>query len=201
MLVVGLTGGIGAGKSTFAVLLAERGAQIIDADALGRDALKTGASTWHAVVEQFGDEILAPHSMAIDRKILAGIVFNDDKALAALNAIVHPVIMKGVADRLEMLSVSDEVVVLAAALILEAGLVESVDVLVVVTADDGVREQRLASDRGMTLSDIRARMASQMDPESLLKRADIVVDNSGTVEDLVPEADRVWAELERLARR
>nr|MBA2601316.1 dephospho-CoA kinase [Actinomycetota bacterium] len=201
MLVVGLTGGIGAGKSTFAVLLAERGAQIIDADALGRDALKTGAPTWHAVVEQFGDEILAPHSMAIDRKILAGIVFNDDKALAALNAIVHPVIMKGVADRLEMLSVSDEVVVLDAALILEAGLVESVDVLVVVTADDGVREQRLASDRGMTLSDIRARMASQMDPESLLKRADIVVDNSGTVEDLVPEADRVWAELERLARR
>ena len=201
MLVVGLTGGIGAGKSTFAVLLAERGAQIIDADALGRDALKTGAPTWHSVVEQFGDEILAPHSMEIDRKILAGIVFNDDRALAALNAIVHPVIMKGVADRLEKLSTSDEVVVLDAALILEAGLVESVDVLVVLTADDGVRERRLASDRGMTLSDIRARMVSQMDPESLLKRADIVVDNSGTVEDLVSEADRVWTELELLSRR
>lgn len=201
MLVVGLTGGIGAGKSTFAVLLAERGAQIIDADALGRDALKPGERTWHSVVAQFGDEILSPHSMTIDRKALAAIVFKDPKALAALNAIVHPVIMKGVADRLEKLSRTDEIVVLDAALVLEAGLDESVDVLVVVTADGSTRESRLASDRGMTLSDIRGRMASQLGPEVLLEKADIVVQNNGSLEDLVSEADRVWAELERLAAR
>ena len=201
MLVVGLTGGIGAGKSTFAVLLAERGAQIIDADALGRDALRPGERTWHSVVDQFGDEVLSPHSMAIDRKALAAIVFNDPKALAALNAIVHPVIMKGVADRLERLGKTDEVVVLDAALVLETGLDKSVDILIVVTADESTREHRLASDRGMTLSDIRGRMASQLEPDVLLERADIVVENNGSVEDLVPEADRVWAELERLAAR
>jgi dephospho-CoA kinase len=201
MLVVGLTGGIGAGKSTFAVLLAERGAQIIDADALGRDALRPGERTWHSVVDQFGDEILSPQSMTIDRKALAAIVFNDPKALAALNAIVHPVIMNGVADRLERLSKTDEIVVLDAALVLEAGLDESVDVLIVVTTDKSTRQRRLASDRGMTSSDIRGRMASQLDPDVLLEKADIVVENNGSVEDLVPEADRVWAELERLAAR
>lgn len=201
MLVVGLTGGIGAGKSTFAVLLAERGAQIIDADALGRDALKPGERTWHSVVAQFGDEILSPHSMTIDRKALASIVFNDPKALAALNAIVHPVIMKGVADRLERLSKTDEIVVLDAALVLDAGMDESVDILIVVTTDEATRERRLATGRGMTLSDIRGRIASQLDPDVLLEKADIVVANNGSVEDLVPEADRVWAELERLAEQ
>src|SRR5918992_2352219 len=99
MLVVGLTGGIGAGKSTLAALLAEEGARVIDADALGREALQPGRPAWHSVVAQFGDEILAANSMDIDRKRLAAVVFGDPRKLAALNAIVHPVIFKGIADK------------------------------------------------------------------------------------------------------
>src|SRR5918998_6582426 len=133
MLVVGLTGGIGAGKSTFAALLAERGAQVIDADGIGRDALAPGQPSWHSVVSTFGDEILVPGEMKIDRKALARIVFEDPGKLAALNAIVHPVILQRIADDLERLSQTDAVVVVDAALVTELGLHESLDVLVVVT--------------------------------------------------------------------
>src|ERR687884_2222146 len=118
MLVAGLTGGIGSGKSTFAALLAERGAQVVDADALGRLALRPGQPAWHSVVDQFGEEVLTPHTMQIDRKLVADIVFNDRDKLAALNAIVHPVILKGIADDLERLRETDAIVVLDAALVL-----------------------------------------------------------------------------------
>src|SRR5919205_3767606 len=114
MLLVGLTGGIGAGKSTFAALLAERGAQIIDADELGHDALRPGEDAWNAVVEHFGEEILAAGSMEVDRKRLAGIVFNDPQQRVTLNAIVHPVIMRNIADELEKLRSTNEIVVLDA---------------------------------------------------------------------------------------
>ncbi len=197
MLVVGLTGGIGSGKSTVAALLAERGAQVIDADSLGRDALRPDQPAWHSVVGQFGDEVLSAGSMEIDRKRLAGIVFGDARKLAALNAIVHPVIFKGIADSLERLAESDAIVVLDAALILEVGLQESVDVLVAVVADDELRRQRLARDRGMTISDIRARMASQISTDELISRADLVVRNDGSLEHLAEAADRIWPELVR----
>lgn len=195
MLVVGLTGGIGSGKSTFAALLVERGAQVVDADALGHAALTPGRPAWHSVVDQFGEEILTPHSMRIDRKRLGEIVFNDPLKLAALNAIVHPVIFKGIADALERLRHTDTVVVLDAALVLETGLDEAVEVIVVVVSRRAIREERLVRDRGMSLADIGARMAAQKDPDELLQRADIVVNNDGTLEDLAKEADRVWAEL------
>jgi dephospho-CoA kinase len=195
VFVVGLTGGIGSGKSTFAALLVERGAQIIDADALGHDALKPSSPSWHSVVDQFGDEILAANSMDIDRKQLARIVFEDPHKLAALNAIVHPVIFAGIADGLERLRNTDEIVVLDAALIVETGLDETLDALIVVTTDEDVRRRRLARDRGMTFDQIDERMRAQSDPEELRERADIVVDNNGDVDALVAEADRVWAEL------
>jgi dephospho-CoA kinase len=133
MLLVGLTGGIGAGKSTFAALLAERGAQIIDADVLARDALRPGEDAWKAVVEQFGDEILAAGSMEVDRKRLAAIVFNDAKQRVTLNAIVHPVILRRIADTLDTLRATDEIVILDAALLVETGLDKDLDAVVVVT--------------------------------------------------------------------
>ena len=197
MLVVGLTGGIGSGKTTFAALLAERGAQIIDADAHGRDALRPDQPAWHSVVSQFGDEVLQHDSMEIDRKRLAAVVFNDSNKLAALNAIVHPVIFQKIADDLERLSGTDEIVVLDAALIFEVGLDDSLDTLVVVTADPEVRRQRLRTQRRMELADVEARMASQMDPEEMDERADVLVVNDGTLEDLGIEADRVWAKLQK----
>lgn len=196
MLVVGLTGGIGSGKSTFAALLAERGAQIIDADLLGRDALRPGEPAWHSVVDTFGDEILVEHTMDIDRKKLAGIVFSDPQKLAALNAIVHPIIVGGIADRLERLRQTDEVVILDAALIVELGLADSVDKVVVVTADVDNRRRRLAELRGMSHEDIVARIGAQASEEDLIARADIVVRNDGDLAALNGEADRVWAELD-----
>ena len=198
MFVAGLTGGIGSGKTTFASLLAERGAQIIDADTLGRDALRPDQPAWHSVVSQFGDEILQANSLDIDRKRLAAIVFSEPNKLAALNAIVHPVIIKGIADHLERLANSGEIVVLDAALIAELGLEANLDALIAVTAAKDVRKQRLQGARDMDPLDIEARMEAQMDPDEVAARADIVVRNDGGLEELVREADRVWAELGQL---
>lgn len=200
MLVVGLTGGIGSGKSAFAALLAERGAQVIDADAYGHEALRPGEPSWHSVVDQFGDEILVPATMEVDRQALARIVFSDPDKLAALNAIVHPVIFARIADALERLSQTDEVVVVDAALIIETGIYKALDALIVVRCDDRVRRERLA-ERGMALEDIEARITVQAPVEVLEQRADIVVDNNGTMEELAAEADRVWVELEAFAAR
>ena len=195
MFVVGLTGGIGTGKSTFAALLLERGAQVIDADALGRDALRPGAPAWHSVVDQFGQEVLVHPSMEIDRKRVAELVFNNPESLKALNAIVHPIIFKAVADELDRLRSSDEIVVLDAALIVDTALANICDVVIVMNSADEERIRRLQRDRGMSLADIRARVTSQSDPQVLLRGADIVVGNDGTPEDLAREADRVWARL------
>ncbi len=151
MLVAGLTGGIGSGKSTFAALLIERGAQVIDADQLGRDALRPGQPAWHSVVSQFGDEILVPGTQEVDRKRLAGIVFSEPSKLAALNAIVHPVIFEGIADHLERLRGTDEIVILDAALILETGLKDSVDILIAVITSDERRAERVAGIVGCRL--------------------------------------------------
>lgn len=195
MFVVGLTGGIGAGKSTFAALLLERGAQVIDADALGRDAVRPGAPAWHSVVDQFGKEVLVHPTMEIDRKRLAEIVFTDPEALKALNAIVHPPIFKAVADELDRLKGSDEIVVLDAALIVETTLADACDAVIVIVSNDEERIRRLQRDRGMSFADIRARIRSQSDPELLLRAADLVVTNDGSPDDLALEADRVWARL------
>lgn len=194
MFVVGLTGGIGSGKSTLAALLAERGAQVIDADELGRDALRPGQPAWHSVVTQFGDEILSPGTMQVDRKRLAGIVFNDKNKLAALNAIVHPVILAGIADGLERLQGTDDVVVIDAALLVNMGVNDLLDALVVVTAPIAARTRRLLA-RGMTKADVEARIASQVPQERLVEEADIVVSNGGSLEDLVTEADRAWQKI------
>ncbi|MFP5351586.1 MAG: dephospho-CoA kinase [Actinomycetota bacterium] len=199
MYTVGLTGGIGSGKSTFAALLAERGAQVIDADQLGRDALKPGRRAWRDAVDSFGDEILVAGTLEIDRQRLADIVFSDPNKLAALNAITHPVIARAIADHMERLAATDAIVVVDAALIVELGLDKALDALIVVDTGAESRQARLVASRRMHPRDIQARMASQSRPEDLIERADIVVRNDGTIDDLVAEADRVWAELQKRA--
>jgi dephospho-CoA kinase len=196
MLAVGLTGGIGAGKSTLAALLAERGAQVLDADQFGRDALAPGQPAWHSVVGQFGDEVLAAGGMEIDRKKLASIVFSDRRKLAALNAIVHPVILKRIADELERLSQTDAVVVVDAALITELGFGDALDAVVLVTTARKERVERLLRTRGMSFDDVTARIASQASQEELEATADVVVRNDGDLDALAAEADRVWALLQ-----
>ncbi|MFN2389096.1 MAG: dephospho-CoA kinase, partial [Actinomycetota bacterium] len=127
MFVVGVTGGIGSGKSTLAALLAEKGAQVIDADQIGRDVVRPGTRTWHSLVDQFGRQILAAHSLNIDRRRLADIVFADRDKLAALNAIVHPPILEEIAAALERLRHTEAIVILDVALIVELGLVDALD--------------------------------------------------------------------------
>jgi dephospho-CoA kinase len=195
VLFVGLTGGIGSGKSTFAALLSELGAEVIDADQLGRDALLPGEPAWHSVVGQFGDEILEANGLDIDRKALARIVFSDPQRLVALNAIVHPVITSGIADALEPLQGTAEIAVLDAALIVELGLDSMLDLLIVVTAPQALRQSRLQRDRGMTKEEISARIGAQISEEELVQRADIIVQNGGSLASLEREADRVWREL------
>lgn len=171
---------------------------MIDADVLGHDALKPGQPSWNSIVDQFGDEILVRGEMTIDRKRLGEIVFADDQKRAALNAIVHPEIFRRMADSLDRLRNTDSVVVIDAALIFETGLADSCDVIVVVASDKNIRTDRLARARGMTIDEITARMASQADPSQLARKADIVINNDGYLEDLAAEAERVWTELERL---
>ncbi len=197
-MLVGLTGGIGAGKSTFAALLAERGAQILDADVFARDALRPGEHAWNSVVEQFGDEILAAGSMEIDRKRLAAIVFTDAHQRRALNAIVHPVVLRRIADSLERLRSSEEIVVLDTPLLIEIGLDKDLEVVIVVTAEVEAREERLVLERGMSRTEVRARMAAQASDQELVARADLVVTNDGDFQALVGEADRVWERLTQI---
>lgn len=199
MLSVGLTGGIGSGKSTFASFLERQGAEIIDADAIGRAVLEPGETGWRAVVDQFGPGILVPGTMEIARKQLAAIVFNDPSKLAALNAITHPRIVERIAETFEMLRETDEIVVLDAALIVGTGFEQLVDVIIVVDASDELRTRRLTGERGMHARDVEARMRSQMPRDVLLARADIVVPNNGDLEELATSAVKVWDEL--VARR
>jgi len=194
VLLVGVTGGIGSGKSLFSALLAERGAQVIDADAYGREALRPGQPAWHSVLAQFGQELLIPQSMEIDRQALAEMVFNDHDKLAALNAIVHPVLFSAIADSVERLSQTDEIVVIDAAILVETGMDKNLDTLIVVHTDESLRRERLKS-RGMSSADIEARMSSQASSVNLLAKADIVVCNNGSLDGLVREAERVWADL------
>lgn len=198
MLFAGITGGIGSGKSTFVAFLAERGVQVIDADLLAKDALKPDRPAWHSVVDQFGDEVLVPASMEIDRKRLAEIVFNDKNKLAALNAIVHPVIFAGIADALERLRNTDTIVVLDAALMVETGFHKTLDVLIAILSSPDIRRERLKRSRAMTLEEIDARLAAQADQSEVERLANIVVRNDGSLDELVGEADRVFRELTEL---
>ncbi len=199
MLSVGLTGGIGSGKSTFGEYLRRLGAEIIDADGIGRAALAPGEPAWKGVVDQFGDEILEPGTMEISRGHLADIVFNDPAKLAALNAITHPRIVERIAETYEMLSDTNEIVILDAALLVGTGFEQLVELIIVVDAPEDLRRKRLHDERGLSYVDIDARMKSQPPPGVLLAKADIVVDNSGDEPHLEAEAERVWEEL--VARR
>ena len=197
MLVVGVTGGIGSGKSTFARMLADRGAEVIDVDRYGHEALLPGEPAWRAVVDRFGEDVLEEGPSANDRHKLAERVFADPGELAALNEIVHPSILERIADELDRLRDTSRVVVLDAALIVETGLDAALDALVVILAPSEARREWLARDRDMSAEQIDARMAAQSDPAELARGADHVVHNDGSRADLEREADRVWAELER----
>lgn len=190
MLLIGLTGGIGSGKSSVSARLAERGAVVIDADAITRDLQRPGTPVLHAMVERFGGGILAPDG-SLDRQAVADIVFADQEALADLGRIVHPAVGAEIARRLEEEAATDHVVVLDVPLLVESGR-DDMAALVVVDVDPELAIQRLVQQRGMREDDARARMARQASRADRLARADLVIDNSGTLEDLDREISRAW---------
>lgn len=197
MVVIGLTGGIGSGKSTVSAMLAERGAVVVDADAIVRDLQRPGTPVFRAMVDRFGPGIVAADG-TLDRPAVAAVVFGDPAALADLNAIVHPAVGEEIARRLAAEAGTDHVVVLDVPLLVESGR-GGVAGVVVVDVDAEVAVARLVAHRGMTEADARARMARQASREQRLARADRVVDNSGTIDDLRRQVDAVWAWARTLA--
>jgi dephospho-CoA kinase len=194
VLLVGLTGGIGSGKSTVARLLERRGAVVIDADHLAREAVAKGTPAFERVVETFGDTVVAPDGN-LDRAALAAIIFSDRERRAALEAIVHPEVARRFGERVEELRGSDRVVVYVTPLLVEMGLAPAFDVVVVVTASPHLRVSRVASDRDLSPEDVRGRMAAQATDEQRMEVADVLVDNDGSLADLEPQVDRIWSDL------
>lgn len=200
MYVIGLTGGIGSGKSAVSSRLAERGAVVIDADAITRELQEPGQPVLAAMVERFGPDIVDAQG-ALNRQAVADIVFSDSAALADLNAIVHPAVGAELARRLEEQAETDNVVILDVPLLVESGRSDML-ALLVVDLDPEVAVERLIRHRGFTETDARARMARQASREDRLAKADLVIDNGGSLADLESEVDRAWAWLnERIAGR
>lgn len=197
MLRVGLTGGIGAGKSEVSRRLAARGAVLIDADAIARQVVQPGTPGLAEVVNEFGTCVLAADG-SLDRERLGGIVFADPARLARLNEIVHPKVGEQMA-RLERSATQDAIVVHDVPLIAENNLASRYDIVVVVDAPASVQLDRLVRLRGMTREQALARMAAQASREQRLAMAGIVIDNSGTLADLDRQVDRVWDKLRQRA--
>jgi dephospho-CoA kinase len=201
MLAVGLTGGIGCGKSTVADLLVARGAVLLDADAIAREVVVPGGPAYAPLVERFGAGVLAPDG-TLDRPALAAIVFADPAALADLNAIVHPAVGAELARRRTAEEPTDHVVVFDIPLLRpdhrrDLGL----DAVVVVDCPEEVALDRLERLRGMPRADARARMAAQIAREERRRHADVVIDNGGDRDGLVEQVERLWEQLVRRGER
>lgn len=194
MIRIGLTGGIGSGKSTVARLLAQRGAVVIDADHIAREIVEPGQPALAEIAERFGAEVISPDG-SLDRGALAAIVFADTDALADLNAITHPRIAQRTAELIEA-APDDAVVVYDMPLLVENNLAEGWDRVIVVEADRDVRIQRLI-ERGLDAADIEARMSRQATDEQRRAVADIVIDNSGDADALETQVDTAWSSLMR----
>ncbi len=191
MLRIGLTGGIGSGKSTVARLLAQRGARVIDADQLAREVVAAGTPGLAAVVAAFGGDVLTDGG-ELDRPALAAVVFGDPAARAALDAIVHPRVRARAVEAIAAMP-ADAVVVQDIPLLVETGQAGSFDLVVVVEAELETRVARLVG-RGLSEEDARARIAAQAGDAERRAVADVVLDNSGTPDQLAAQVDRLWAE-------
>jgi dephospho-CoA kinase len=196
MRVVGLTGGIGAGKSTVSAALAERGAVVIDADAITRELQQPGAPVFDAMVARFGDRIVAADG-TLDRQAVADIVFPDPEALADLNAIVHPSVGATIAERLGAEVGTDHVVILDVPLLVESGR-DDMAGIIVVDVDPETAVARLVAHRGFPEADARARISRQAGREQRLAKADFVIHNEGDLADLAPQIEACWAWIQLL---
>jgi dephospho-CoA kinase len=191
VLRIGLTGGIGSGKSTVSALLAERGARVVDADVLAREVVAPGSRGLGAVVDAFGQGVLSADG-SLDRPALAAVVFGDPAARATLDGIVHPLVRARAVDVISAMP-DDAVVVQDIPLLVETGQAAAFDLVLVVEADPDIRVERLVR-RGLSVDDARARIAAQATDEQRRAVADVVLDNSGSQEQLAVQVHRFWAE-------
>ncbi|RAJ43737.1 dephospho-CoA kinase [Kitasatospora sp. SolWspMP-SS2h] len=194
MLRIGLTGGIGAGKSEVSRQLAAHGAVIVDSDVIAREVVAPGTPGLAAVAAEFGPGVLLPDG-ALDRPALGRIVFADPARLAKLNAIVHPLVRARSAE-LESAAGPDAIVVHDVPLLAENGLAPLYDLVVVIDVPDGERLRRLVELRGMAEDEARSRMAAQAGREERLAVADLVLDNGGDLEQLTARVEELWRRLE-----
>lgn len=197
MIVVGLTGGIGAGKSTVARMLAARGAVVIDADQVTRELQQRGTPVFDAIVERFGADIALNDVGELDRAAIAALVFADPDALADLNAIVHPAVWDEMVRRVAAAKAAGaEVVVLDVPLLAETATPTQVSHVITVEAGSDVRVARLVAERGMSEHDARNRIAAQALSEERQAIADIVIGNEGDLDALERKVDDVWRRLQ-----
>jgi len=198
VIEIGLTGGIGSGKSTVADALVARGAELIDADRIVRDLQAPGAAVFDRMVERWGERIVAGDG-TLDRAAVADIVFNDEAELEALNAIVHPAVAEEMKTRRDALQDTDTIVILDIPLLVRPDGTSDKDRyanlagIIVVDIDPELAVERLVAFRGFDEADARARIANQATREARRAVADIVIDNSGTPADLEPRIDEAWA--------
>lgn len=196
MRVIGLTGGIASGKSVVTHHLHELGALVIDADQLAREAVAPGGHALAAIVECFGSGVLTGNG-SLDRKKLAGIVFNCQEAREKLNSIIHPLVI-GETKRLigqYKREKTGDVVVVDAPLLLETGMATIVDQVWVVAVPENIQIERLMKRDAISEEEARLRMASQMSLADKLKRADRVIDNSGSIDHTMQQVDTLWKEI------
>lgn len=190
MLTVGLTGGMGSGKSSVSARLREHGARVVDADAIAREVVAPGEPALAELAEAFGADVIGADG-TLDRSLLARRAFADEASRRRLNAITHPRIAARTAE-LFALARPGEVLVHDMPLLIENGLAGDHDLVVVVHAPEETRVRRLVESRGVDAADARRRIAAQIDDATRLAAADVVLDNSGTREGLVEQVDRLW---------
>ena len=197
MHVIGLTGGIGTGKSTVAAFLEKQGATILNADRIGHEVYVPGRPAFHELVEAFGREIVGEDGN-IDRKKLGGIVFSDPKQMTRLNSVVHPR-MKGIMrEKLQELARSGtEIAVIEAAILFEARWDDLADEVWVTSAPPEIAAQRVAERSALSLEQVKKRIKSQMSDEKRVSRASAVIDTSGDMESTITNAREKWDDLQR----
>jgi dephospho-CoA kinase len=197
MILIGLTGGIGSGKSTVSAMLAERGAVIVDADQIARDLQAAGSPVLDRMAERFGSHIIRDDG-TLDRAAVATIVFSDEQALKDLNGIVHPAMQDEIQAQIDAHRATDRVVVLDFPLLAENPR-EGLAATIVVDVDPELAVGRLVAQRGMDEADARARIASQVSREDRLARATHVIDNNGDLDALRAQVTTLWNQLSDLS--
>ena len=196
MILIGLTGGIGSGKSEVARLLSALGAEVIDADQIVRELQQPGAEVYHAMIEMLGQEIVSPDK-SLDRGKIAGQVFADESLLKKLNELIHPIVRRVMNERVESFRNTDKVVVLDIPLLVENPR-PGLDGVLVVDLDTQIAIQRLVEQRQMKLEDAQARVAKQATREQRRAIAGHVIDNSGDRQALEISVDRAWTWIRSL---